>query len=88
MTSPQAQTSASSSRTVRRRTHEIANLRDLVSKGDSRLQLQREIEVIPRKERQQLMKEANFAVEIPPEHGLAMKADLCLPWNKLRVLRR
>ena len=88
MTSPQATTSTSSSRTVRRRSHEIANLRKIVSKDDSVVQLQREIQVMPRDERRQLMKEANFDVEIPPDHGLAMKADLCLPWNKLRVLRR
>ena len=34
------------------------------------------------------MKEANSAVETPMEYGLAMKAGLCLPYNKLRVLRR
>ena len=27
------------------------------------------------------MKEANFHVSIPPEQGLAMKADLCIPWK-------
>ena len=32
-------------------------------------------------EREELMKEANFHVSIPPEQGLAMKADLCIPWK-------
>ena len=73
---------------MRRRSHEIANLRKIVSKDDSTVQLQREIQVMPREERKQLLKEANFEAEIPPDHGLAMKADLCLLWNKLRVLRR
>jgi len=27
-------------------------------------------------------------VDIPPEMGLAIKADLDLPWNKLRLLKR
>ena len=88
VTSPQTQTSDSSPRTVRRRSHEMAQLRDVVSKGDSATQLQGEMKALTADERQQLMTEANFSIDIPPEHGLAMKADLCLPWNKLRVLRR
>ena len=32
-------------------------------------------------EREELMKEANFHVSIPPKQGLAMKADLCIPWK-------
>ena len=31
---------------------------------------------------------AGLTIDIPPEQGLAMKADLALPWNKLRVVRR
>ena len=51
---------------MRRRSHEIANLRKIVSKDDSTVQLQREIQVMPREERKQLLKEANFEAEIPP----------------------
>lgn len=29
-----------------------------------------------------------LAVTVPTEHALAMKADLAIPWNKLRALRR
>lgn len=36
-------------------------------------------------ERHAIMQKANFMITIPPEQGLAMKADLCLPWNKLRL---
>ena len=53
---------------MRRRSHEIANLRKIVSKDDSTVQLQREIQVMPREERKQLLKEANFEAEIPPDH--------------------
>ena len=44
--------------------------------------------LIPKEERNDLMKEANFNVHVLPEEGLAMKADLCLPWKKLRLMRR
>jgi hypothetical protein len=44
--------------------------------------------MIPREERNSLMKEANFHINVSPEEGLAMKADLCLPWKKLRIMRR
>ena len=29
-----------------------------------------------------------MTIDIPPEQGLAMKADLAISWNKLRVIRR
>ncbi len=34
------------------------------------------------------MREAKFEVHVPPVQGLAIKADLCLPWKKLRIMRR
>ena len=34
------------------------------------------------------MRELNFTIDISPEQCLGMKADLCLPWNKLRQMRR
>ncbi len=39
-------------------------------------------------ERGKLLEDAKFTIDIPPQCGLAMKADLKLPWAKLRVLRR
>ena len=47
-----------------------------------------ELKMLPRAERESLMREANFTLTIPPEQGLAMKADLNIPWRKLRVMRR
>ena len=44
--------------------------------------------LIPKEERNDLMKEANFNVYVLPEEALAMKADLCLPCKKLRLTRR
>ena len=63
-------------------------MRDLLSKGDSSVQLQEELRSIPVEDRLKLMREADFMIDIPPDQGLAMKADLCLPWHKLRLMRR
>lgn len=60
-------------------------MRDLVSGGDSTSQLREEIRHLSRSERQELLHSAGFTLEIPAEQGLAMKADLGIPWNKLRV---
>ena len=40
------------------------------------------------KEREEIMRELNFTIDITPEQCLGIKADLCLPWNKLRLMRR
>lgn len=34
------------------------------------------------------MKEAKFTITIPTEARLAMKANLNIPWHKLRLMRR
>uniref|UniRef100_A0A1X7VEV1 TTF-type domain-containing protein n=1 Tax=Amphimedon queenslandica TaxID=400682 RepID=A0A1X7VEV1_AMPQE len=44
--------------------------------------------MIPSEECDKLLQEARLHTTIPPEQGLAMKADLCLPWRKLRVMKR
>lgn len=74
--------------TLRRRTNEIAKVREVISGGDTAQQMRNEMKRIPKEERTELMQEAGFHVHIPAEEGLAMKADLCLPWNKMRVMRR
>ena len=81
-------TSQSSKDTVRRRSNEISKVRKVLSLGDESEQMVDKMKLIPKAERNKLMKEANFNVQIPPEEGLAMKADLRLPWNKLRIMRR
>ena len=40
---------------------------------------------LTKQERQCLLHEAGFTVDIPPDVGLGLKA---LPWRKLRILRR
>lgn len=63
-------------------------VRELISCGDSASQMKEEIKHCSRPEREKLLHDAGFTLDIPPEQGLAMKADLGLPWNKLRIIRR
>ncbi len=71
-----------------RRNKAIDRVREIVSCGDSVSQLREEVKHLSKPERQELLRESGFTVDIPPEQGLAMKADLALPWNKLRIIRR
>ena len=87
VTSPQVESSQCTRKKVKRRSQELANIRDAISGGQSMTQLQSEVLMLPT-EKKQLMREVNFTINIPPECGLPMKADLSIPWNKLRVLRR
>jgi hypothetical protein len=50
--------------------------------------MQEEIRHLGKEERQSLLFSGGFTVDIPPEQGLAVKADLAIPWNKLRIIRR
>ncbi len=63
-------------------------VRELVSSGSSPQQLTEEVKVLSSNERQKLLTDAGFSTEIAANKGLAMKADLRIPWNKLRVIRR
>lgn len=81
-------TADASSKTIARRIKTMDKVRDLVSCGDSSTQLREEIKHLSKTERQELLHTAGFTLDIPPEQGLAMKADLGLPWNKLRIIRR
>ena len=74
--------------TKRCRSQELATIRDKVSVGGGEQQIVDEVKLLPKELREVLMKEMNFIVYIPPEQNLAMKADLCLPWNKLRIMHR
>lgn len=81
-------TSSASSKTVARRIKTLDRVREIVSCGDSPSQFREEIRHLSKSERQDLLHSAGFTLDIPAEQGLAMKADLGIPWNKLRVIRR
>lgn len=52
------------------------------------MQLKAELKALTKEEREAVLKEAQLPIEIPPNHVLAMKADLALPWAKMRVFGR
>ena len=86
-----------SDRTVRQRTAVIERIRAVVSGKDagdvsSRAQMRHEVARLPREERRVFLRDAGLSVpstdSLAPGTGLALKAELALPWNKLRALRR
>ena len=52
------------------------------------MQIRDEIRQMTKNEREDLLKEASLPIEIPTHHALAIKADLAISWNKLRIIRR
>ena len=84
---PRAPSDAVSQRTLRRQSDEICSIRTLISKECPTTQLKDEIKKQPKEEREQLIKSIS-TVEIMPKNILAMKADLGIPWHKLRTMRR
>ena len=55
---------------------------------DASAQLQGEIKSLSVEEWKELLGQVGFPVVVPTDYALVMKADLALPWTKLRVLRR
>ena len=77
--------------TIRKRTQSLANIRHTVTAHDSTPQLAHEVHLS--EQRHLLLDEikkieGSLVVQVPVEASLAMKADLNIPWNKLRVIRR
>ena len=81
-------TSEACPKTIQRRSHCLSNIRSAVSGGEAISQLQSELGCLPKDEREQLLRGAGLPVVIPTNHALALKADLSLPWAKLRIIRR
>ena len=66
-------------------------VRDIVSKGTPVEQFQHEVRCLTREDREAILDQAMggaASIIIPAEQVLAMKADLSITWNKLRVMRR
>ena len=90
ISNPRIDSSESAEVTLRKRSMALVDMRTAVSgsKSGARRQLADELKHTSREERQSLLKLANITPEIPAGEGLAMKAELAIPWNKLRHLRR
>ena len=80
--------SAVCKKTLQRRSQQLSQVRSVVSGGDTSAQLQAEMKSLSAEERKELLGQVGLPIVIPTDHALAMKADLALPWTKLRVLRR
>lgn len=87
MSNSTVSTSDASDRTIARRNKIIDRVRDVVSGGDSAAQLREEVKHLSKAERQELLHSGGFRLDVPAEQGLAMKADLGLPWNKFNHFR-
>ena len=83
VTTPRVSTEEASQRTVKRRITAIREVREALS-----VDLGEEVRALPLSMRKELLAEAGLPIEIPANHALAMKANLSISWNKLRVLRR
>ena len=81
-------TADASKRTIEQRTEVLCSVRQIASGGDSSAQLAAEVKALTQTERDDLLQQAQLPVVIPANHALAIKADLGIPWNKLRILRR
>ena len=63
-------------------------MKKLIASQDSSSFLKQELLALDKSDRNKLLQDVGMTIDIPPEQGLAMKADLSIPWNKLRVIRR
>ena len=78
--------------TLRQRSKHVTTVRDMISGGleASSTQLQHELKQAAR-ERHQLLQEAGLLAlthTVSPAEAIAVKADLSIPWTKLRALQR
>ena len=67
---------------------QLERVREVVSGGSSTEQLQHELVHQTKEIREAILGEASLPIQIPVDHGLAMKSDLQLSWNKMRTILR
>ena len=65
----------------------MSAVRCIISGGAVADQLQHEMAALTDMERRELLTAAT-PIQISTAETLAMKADLVLPWNKIRIMRR
>ena len=76
VTNSEVTTSDANPRTIKRRNKSMGIIREVISGGDSTSQLREELKTLDKAGREELLRNAGFTVDIPPEQGLAMKAAL------------
>ena len=85
VTSPRVASDEASRFTVRRQSNELAQVRAEISGGAPTVQHQDEMRV---DERQALLSSSDFTTKLTCHAALAMKANLMIPWKKMRIMRR
>ena len=65
----------------------MSTVRENVSGGGATQQLRDEMATLTEAERQELLS-SDCTAHITSDEALAMKADLVLPWRKMRIMRR
>lgn len=88
-TSCRVPSSQATPKTVLSRSKELDHHRKTCSGGDQGYQLGREIKACSLQQREEILQDLQdgFKVQIPTNQALAMKADLGIPWAKLRAIR-
>ena len=76
------------SKTVSNRTQTLSQLRSSLTGGDESVQLRSELRALSKEKREDILKSAGLPIAIPPDHALAMKADLAIPWGTMREISR
>ena len=79
VTKCRVKSSEASDKTVMRRTRNLSQLRTCIS-GDVSVQMKAELRILKKEKREELLREAKPPVQIPPDHALAIKANLALLW--------
>ena len=91
VTKPRVDSQYVTRKTIRNRTQELGEHRHLVSGGSEIFQLQEEVKACTPTDRELLLadlQQGGVKVAVPTNQALAMKADLNIPWSKLRVIKR
>ena len=91
VTTPMVDSSVASRWTLKRRSNEMEYVRDIISRGSPLAQLQHEVTILSKSDRESLLDSVmgcENSVDIPADEVLAMKTDLSLTWSKLLALRR
>ena len=91
VTKPRVDSQTASKKTTKVWTQQLGEHRHLISGGSEMFQLQDEVKACTPAEREQLLvdlQKGGFKVAVPTNQALALKADLNIPWSKLRVVRR
>ena len=88
VTKPRKLMNTASRRTLQRRCNEAKKICNILTANESSALLFEEIKSLNKDAKAKLLKDAGIINEIGAQQVLAIKAELAIPWNKIRDLRR